>query len=245
MDVRGGAPGTRELALLDPVCMVEKVHAILLGGGSAFGLAAADGVMRWLEEQDHGYNVGIAKVPIVPAAILFDLALGRADVRPDAAAGYAACVAAVSGSVAEGNVGAGTGATVGKLLGFKQATKGGLGMASQQIGRGNCDRGAGGRQCRGRCDRPGDASDPCWRAPARERRLCRFDAGGRKRARPDLASPGAVGRQHNLGRRRYQRRVNQNRRDQSCADGARRPGAHDPPGPHDARRRYCLCALAG
>ena len=136
VDVRGGAPGTRELALLDPVCMVEKVHAILLGGGSAFGLAAADGVMRWLEEQGYGYNVGIAKVPIVPAAILFDLPLGRADVRPDAAAGYAACVSAKAGPIAEGNVGAGTGATVGKLLGFKQATKGGLGTASKQIGRG-------------------------------------------------------------------------------------------------------------
>jgi len=136
VDVRGGAPGTRELALLDPVCMVEKVHAILLSGGSAFGLAAADGVMRWLEEQGHGYNVGIAKVPIVPAAILFDLALGRADVRPDAAAGYAACIAAASGPIVEGNVGAGTGATVGKLLGFKQATKGGLGTASQQLGQG-------------------------------------------------------------------------------------------------------------
>jgi L-aminopeptidase/D-esterase-like protein len=136
VDVRGGAPGTRELALLDPVCMVEKVHAILLGGGSAFGLAAADGVMRWLEEQGYGYNVGIAKVPIVPAAILFDLPLGRADVRPDAAAGYAACVSAKAGPVAEGNVGAGVGATVGKLLGFKQASKGGLGTASKQIGRG-------------------------------------------------------------------------------------------------------------
>ncbi|MCX6044042.1 MAG: P1 family peptidase [Chloroflexi bacterium] len=136
VDVRGGAPGTRELALLDPVCMVEKVHAILLGGGSAFGLAAADGVMRWLEEQGVGFNVGVAKVPIVPAAILFDLPLGRADVRQDAAAGYAACLAATAGQVIEGNVGAGTGATVGKLLGFNQATKGGLGTASRQLGGG-------------------------------------------------------------------------------------------------------------
>ncbi len=136
VDVRGGAPGTRELALLDPVCVVEKVHAILLGGGSAFGLAAADGVMRWLEEHGYGFNVGVAKVPIVPAAILFDLPLGRADVRPDAAAGYAACQTATTGRVLEGNVGAGTGATVGKLLGFQQAMKGGLGTASKQIGRG-------------------------------------------------------------------------------------------------------------
>lgn len=133
VDVRGSAPGTRETALLDPVCTVQEVHAILIGGGSAFGLAAADGVMRWLEERDYGFNVGVAKVPIVPAAILFDLALGRADVRPDAAAGYAACEAASAAPVAEGNVGAGTGATVGKMLGFEQATKGGLGTASRQL----------------------------------------------------------------------------------------------------------------
>ncbi len=133
VDVRGGAPGTRELALLDPLCAVERVHAIMLAGGSAFGLAAADGAMRWLEEHDIGYDVGIAKVPIVPSAILFDLPCGRADVRPDAAAGYAACVAANDEPVAEGNIGAGTGATVGKLLGFKQATKGGIGSAARQL----------------------------------------------------------------------------------------------------------------
>lgn len=132
VDVRGTAPGTRETDLLDPVCMVDKVHAVLIGGGSAYGLAAADGVMRWLEEQDHGFDVGVAKVPIVPAAILFDLGLGRADVRPDAAAGYAACEAAGDGPVAEGNVGAGTGASAGKMLGFGAATKTGLGTASRQ-----------------------------------------------------------------------------------------------------------------
>ena len=136
VDVRGGAPGTREIALLDPVCSVQKVHAILLSGGSAFGLAAADGVMRWLEERGHGFDVGVAKVPIVPAAILFDLGIGRADVRPDAAAGYLACQAASNGPVAQGNVGAGTGATVGKMLGFGQATKGGLGSAAKVIGKG-------------------------------------------------------------------------------------------------------------
>ena len=134
VDVRGTAPGTRETDLLDPVCMVEKVHAILIGGGSAYGLAAADGVMRWLEEHGYGFDVGIARVPIVPAAILFDLGLGRADVRPDAAAGYAACEVATTGPVAQGNVGAGTGATTGKSLGFKQATKSGLGTASRQVG---------------------------------------------------------------------------------------------------------------
>jgi len=133
VDVRGTAPGTRETDLLDPVCMVEKVHAVLIGGGSAFGLAAADGVMRWLEERGYGFDVGVTKVPIVPAAILFDLALGRADVRPDAAAGYAACEAATNGPVAQGNVGAGTGASAGKILGSSRATKTGLGTASQKI----------------------------------------------------------------------------------------------------------------
>ncbi|MFZ1752226.1 MAG: P1 family peptidase [Caldilineaceae bacterium] len=136
VDVRGSAPGTREIALLDPVNTVQKVHAILLSGGSAFGLAAADGVMRWLEERGHGFDVGVAKVPIVPAAILFDLGIGRADVRPDAAAGYLACQAATAGPVSQGNVGAGTGATVGKMLGFGQATKGGLGSAAKTIGKG-------------------------------------------------------------------------------------------------------------
>ena len=123
VDVRGGAPGTRETDLLDPVCMVQQVQAICLAGGSAYGLAAADGVMRWLEEQGHGFDVRVARVPIVPAAVIFDLAMGNAHVRPDAAAGYAACIAASDGPVAEGNVGAGTGATVGKLLGYVKARK--------------------------------------------------------------------------------------------------------------------------
>jgi L-aminopeptidase/D-esterase-like protein len=131
VDVRGTAPGTRETDLLNPVYMIEKVHAILIGGGSAFGLAAADGVMRWLEERGYGFDVGVAKVPIVPAAILFDLGLGRADIRPDAAAGYAACEAATAGPIEQGNVGAGTGATSGKTLGFMRATKTGLGTASK------------------------------------------------------------------------------------------------------------------
>ncbi len=134
VDVRGGAPGTRETDLLDPVCLVEKVHAICLAGGSAFGLAAADGVMQWLEKGGHGFDVLVARVPIVPAAILFDLLVGRADVRPDAAAGYAACEAANAGPIAQGNVGAGTGATVGKMLGFELAMKGGIGFASHTVG---------------------------------------------------------------------------------------------------------------
>ena len=136
VDVRGGAPATRETDLLDPTCTVDRVHAILLSGGSAFGLAAADGVMRWLEERGYGFDTGVAKVPIVPAACLFDLPLGRSDVRPGPEAGYTACEVASDAASAEGNVGAGTGATVGKLLGFGQATKGGLGSASKHLGGG-------------------------------------------------------------------------------------------------------------
>lgn len=136
VDVRGGAPGTRETDLLDPVNLVEKVHAVMLAGGSAFGLDAATGAMRFLEEHKIGFNTGAARVPIVPSAILFDLNVGRADVRPDAEMGYQACVHASKGSVAEGNVGAGTGASVGKMFGAKQAMKSGLGSASISIGGG-------------------------------------------------------------------------------------------------------------
>ncbi|WP_374562430.1 P1 family peptidase [Ideonella sp.] len=134
VDVRGGATGSRETALLAPGALVDHVHAVLLTGGSAFGLDAAGGVMRWLEERGHGLAVGPARVPIVPAAVLFDLWLGDAAIRPDAAAGYAACEAAVQGPVAEGNVGAGAGATVGKLFGLPHAMKGGIGCAALRIG---------------------------------------------------------------------------------------------------------------
>jgi L-aminopeptidase/D-esterase-like protein len=128
--VRGLAPGTRETDLLRPGTLVEKAHAILLTGGSAFGLAAADGVMRYLEDQGIGYDTGVAKVPIVPGAVLFDLAIGDPHIRPDAAMGYAACLAVSTQEMRQGNIGAGTGATVGKLLGMAQAMKAGLGMAS-------------------------------------------------------------------------------------------------------------------
>jgi L-aminopeptidase/D-esterase-like protein len=134
VDVRGGAPGTRETDLLDPINLVEKVHAILLAGGSAFGLDAASGVMRYLEENKIGFDTGTAKVPIVPAAILYDLNLGRADVRPDSAMGYRAAASASSDPPAEGNVGAGTGASVGKILGMKRAMKAGIGTASTHFG---------------------------------------------------------------------------------------------------------------
>src|SRR5574341_1296586 len=132
VDVRGSAPGTRETDLLNPINLVERVHAVLLSGGSAFGLDAAGGVMRYLEEKKIGFNAGIARVPIVPAAILFDLTPGG--VRPDAAMGYRACLAASHTRFREGNVGAGTGASVGKLFGAALALKSGLGTASLKAG---------------------------------------------------------------------------------------------------------------
>ena len=134
VDVRGAAPGTRETDLLNPANLVDKVHAILLSGGSAFGLEAATGVVRWLEERGIGFPAGPARVPIVPAAILFDLTVGDHRIRPDAAAGYAACGAASTDAPAEGSVGAGTGATVGKLFGAARAMKGGIGTASVRVG---------------------------------------------------------------------------------------------------------------
>jgi len=133
VDVRGGAPGTRETDLLDPINLVEKAHAIVLAGGSAYGLDSASGVMRYLEEQGVGFNTGVAKVPIVPAAILFDLNMGASDVRPDADMGYCAASAASRHAPREGNVGAGTGASVGKVLGAKTAMKAGLGTASMEV----------------------------------------------------------------------------------------------------------------
>lgn len=130
-EVRGGAPGTRETDLLRPGTLVDEVNAVLLTGGSAFGLAAADGVMSYLEERDIGFEVpGVARVPIVPAAVLFDLGVGDAAARPGPEAGYEACVGARDGRVSEGSVGAGAGATVAKLHGPEGAVKGGIGTAA-------------------------------------------------------------------------------------------------------------------
>lgn len=129
VDVRGAAPGTRETDLMRPMNLVERVHALLLTGGSAFGLAAADGVVRYLEEQGIGFQAGDVKVPVVPAAVIFDLAIGNAKVRPGPEMGYAAARAARE-KVEEGSVGAGTGASVGKLLGPVSAMKGGVGTWS-------------------------------------------------------------------------------------------------------------------
>ncbi len=149
VDQRGGAPGTRETDLLRPMHLVQEVHAVLLAGGSAFGLAAAEGVMRYLEEKGVGFDAQVARVPIVPAAILFDLDLGvrghwsgvrghttSVCARPDAEMGYVACQAATDGPVVEGNVGAGAGATVGKIMGLGRAMKSGVGSAAISLGGG-------------------------------------------------------------------------------------------------------------
>jgi L-aminopeptidase/D-esterase-like protein len=133
VDVRGAAPGTRETDLLAPTNLVDRVHGILLAGGSAFGLDAAAGVVQWLEEQGVGFPVGPARLPLVPGAVLFDLMVGDASIRPDAAAGYRACELASAKAPAQGNVGAGAGAAVGKAFGMERAMKGGIGTASVTV----------------------------------------------------------------------------------------------------------------
>lgn len=136
VDVRGGSPGTRETDLLDPANLVEQVHGVFLAGGSAFGLNAAAGIMKYLEERRAGFDVTVARVPIVTGAVLFDLVAGSPHVRPDEKMGYEACVNAKGKGeiLEEGCVGAGTGATVGKYLGPQYAMKGGLGTAAYQVG---------------------------------------------------------------------------------------------------------------
>jgi len=134
VDVRGGAPGTRETDLLDPVNLVENVHAVVLAGGSAFGLDAACGVMQFLEERGIGFDVQVTKVPIVCSAVLFDLVIGDHRVRPDREMGYRACLNAQKNECSQGNVGAGAGATVGKIFGMDRAMKSGLGSYALQTG---------------------------------------------------------------------------------------------------------------
>lgn len=136
VDQRGGAPGTRETDLLRPMHLVEHVNAVMLGGGSAFGLAAADGVMRYCEENGLGYPVEGFTVPIVPAAILMDLVIGDGNVRPDADMGYAAAQSATDEAVTRGSVGAGAGCRIGGMMGGDFATKGGIGCASIDLGEG-------------------------------------------------------------------------------------------------------------
>lgn len=134
VDVRGGAPGTRETDLLAPVNLVEQIHAVMLSGGSAFGLDAASGVMEYLEKNDIGFDVQVTKVPIVCGAALFDLTAGDFRIRPDKKMGYKACIDSEKKECNEGSIGAGTGATIGKLLGMEYAMKGGLGAYAVQVG---------------------------------------------------------------------------------------------------------------
>ncbi|WP_091730323.1 P1 family peptidase [Proteiniborus ethanoligenes] len=134
VDVRGGSPGTRETDLLNPVNMIQQIHAVMLSGGSAFGLDAASGAMKYLEEKNIGFDVGVTKVPIVCSAVLFDLVVGDHRVRPDMIMGYKACSNATDKECLNGSIGAGTGATIGKLLGLERAMKGGLGSFALQVG---------------------------------------------------------------------------------------------------------------
>lgn len=134
VDVRGSAPGTRETDLFKPDKMVDKVHAVVLSGGSAFGLETASGVMRYLEEKGIGFDVGVTKVPIVASAVIFDLTIGDYKIRPDINMGYEACLNASSAENRQGNIGCGLGATVGKILGPQNAMKSGLGSATVKVG---------------------------------------------------------------------------------------------------------------
>jgi L-aminopeptidase/D-esterase-like protein len=135
VDQRGGAPGTRETDALRPMHLVQKAHAVVLAGGSAFGLDAASGVMKYLEEKGVGFKTGPVRVPIVASAVLFDLNLGDASIRPNAEMGYKSCLSAVNGPILTANVGAGTGASAGKIFGINHAFKTGIGTASVQIGK--------------------------------------------------------------------------------------------------------------
>ncbi len=222
VDVRGGAPGTRETDLLDPRCMMTEVHAVLLTGGSAFGLAAADGVMRALADEGVGYDAGVARVPIVPAAVLFDLGVGRADVRPDAESGMRAVRAAAGGPVALGTVGAGTGATVGKMAGPTLAVKGGVGSASYQMPDGHVDWRAGRGQRAGRHLRCHDRAAIGGRAQPVGDRL----AGGRHRRRAEWdaaihARAAAHSRRaDDVGRHRDRCALHESRAGQTRPDGA-------------------------
>ena len=218
--MRGAAPGTRETDLLNPVNLVDRVHAIVLSGGSAFGLDAASGVMRYLEEREdrlpHAYGV----VPIVPAAILFDLGVGDPKIRPGADCGYAAASAASAGPIEEGNVGAGAGATIGKMMGMARAMKGGIGTAAITLPDGLIVAAL------VAVNAYGDVIDPATgrvvagvrtedgRALADARVLC---APARRRRSPR--------REHHDRRRRHQREADQDAGHEGGADGARRPGA--------------------
>ena len=239
VDVRGSSPGTRETDLLRPTNRITHVHGVLLSGGSAFGLDAASGVVRYLEERGAGYATGAGVVPIVPAAIIFDLGVVAASVRPGSVDGYAAALAASAGAVAEGSVGAGTGATVGKLLGAKRAVKGGLGTWALDLGGGlavgalmvvnavggvhDPDTGelvAGARN-------PGGGMSGWLRAV----RCAEFQRRG-----------AACGREHDDRRRGHERGAHEGAGEQAGGGRARRDRARCAPGTHDVRRRYVVRA---
>ncbi len=198
VDVRGSAPGTRETDLLNPINLVEKVHAVVLAGGSAFGLDAASGVMKYLAEQKIGYGVGAKRVPIVPAAILFDLDLGKSSHHPDAEMGYTAACSATIGPVAEGNVGAGTGASVGKIFGMGGAMKSGLGTACLEMGGGVRVGAIVAVNAFGDVLDPGDGADHRRGTPhqpwpgqtGRGRCFCRYVEGDANPGRADNLKPG-------------------------------------------------------
>ena len=233
VDVRGSAPGTRETDLLRPGTLVQEIHGLLLSGGSAFGLDAASGVMRYLEERGFGFKIGAGVVPIVPAAIIFDLGLVTHEVRPGAEDGYAACLNATDGPPEEGSVGAGTGATVGKMMGRDLATKGGIGTSSVRLG--HIVVGA-----MAVVNALGDVVDPD---------TCRVLAGpqgpGEPRLLPDRgchrqSGPRATGRgrshQHHPGRDCHQRLSEQGAGHQAGPGGPRRPSLGRAAMPHDVGR---------
>ncbi len=240
VDVRGNAPGTRETDLLAPTASVEQVNAIMLAGGSAFGLDAASGVMRYLEQRGVGFKFGGAFVPIVPGAILFDLGVGDPKIRPTAECGFLAATAATDGPVIEGNVGAGAGATVGKMGGRDRAMKGGIGSAAITLPNGLVVAALVAVNARG------DVIDPATGQVVAGMRT--EDGKGladvRRRLKSgelDLPLPEAAAAHDDRGRR-DQRGVDEDTGDPNRADGPRWPRPGDCSCPHLRRRRRDLRA---
>ena len=238
VDQRGGAPGTRETDLLRPGHLVQEVHAVVLAGGSAFGLAAADGVMRYLEERGIGFNARVAKVPIVPAAILFDLDIGDPKARPTADMGYAACQTATAGPLEEGSVGAGTGARVGSILGAGRAMKSGIGGASVSPG-GGLVVGA-----LVAVNAFGDVVDPATNeilAGVRKPRCDELAGDARDDAQPGWKGGTPVRVEHRHRCRGHERPVDEGRGEQGGPDGSGWRRAGGAPGAHDVRWRHAIC----
>ena len=236
--VRGGGPGTRETDLLQPQAHVEGVSAVLLTGGSAFGLAAAQGVVAWCERRGLGYGRFGRPIPIVPAAVLFDLAVGDWEARPGPAEGEAACLAASTAEGPLGNVGAGMGATVGKTAGPEHMTKGGLGWAVVEAGPVTVGALAA-------VNAGGDVLDEDGTVLAG----ARVPGGARTALRELLTAPtarrrrgpvraGPARRQHHPRGGRHQRHPDQGRGPPGGRAGPRRHGQSHPPGPHQLRRRH-------